>query len=91
VQQQQMTEAAIHTRFTRDLYVALGEPLAVGGDTWLVRIQHKPFIAWLWSACVLMALGGALAASDRRYRVDARALADTRPAATGKRQVAPAA
>ena len=90
VQQQQMTEAAIHTRFTRDLYVSLGDPLPATEDTWLVRIQHKPFIAWLWGGCFLMALGGMLAASDRRYRVAARA-AESRPAAAGKRQVAPAA
>ena len=69
VQQQQMTEAAIHTRPTRDLYVSLGDPLPGTADTWLVRIQHKPFISWLWLGCLLMALGGALAASDRRYRV----------------------
>jgi cytochrome c-type biogenesis protein CcmF len=84
VQQQQMTEAAIHTRFTRDLYVALGDPL--DGDVWLVRILHKPFIAWLWLGCVLMACGGGLAASDRRYRVSARASSEALPgAAAGKR------
>ncbi|MGQ0525502.1 MAG: heme lyase CcmF/NrfE family subunit [Betaproteobacteria bacterium] len=90
VQQQQMTEAAIHTRLTRDLYVSLGDPIPGTADTWLVRIQHKPFIAWLWISSVLMALGGALAASDRRYRVAARA-GEAHPAATGKPQVAPAA
>ena len=75
VQQQQMTEAAIHTRPTRDLYVSLGDAIAGAQDTWLVRIQHKPFIAWLWGGCLLMAIGGALAASDRRYRVGVRTLA----------------
>jgi len=73
VQQQQMTEASIHTRPTRDLYVSLGDPLPGTVDTWLVHLQWKPFIAWLWTGCLLMALGGALAASDRRYRVGARA------------------
>jgi cytochrome c-type biogenesis protein CcmF len=90
VQQQQMTEAAIHTRLTRDLYVSLGDPIPGTADTWLVRIQHKPFIAWLWISSLMMALGGALAASDRRYRVAARAV-ETHPPATGKPQVAPAA
>ena len=90
VQQQQMTEAAIHTRLTRDLYVSLGDPIPGTADTWLVRIQHKPFITWLWISCVIMALGGALAASDRRYRVAARA-GEAHPPATGKPQVAPAA
>jgi cytochrome c-type biogenesis protein CcmF len=61
-----MTEAAIDSGFTRDLYVSLGEP--VGGRAWTVRIYHKPFISWIWGGCVVMALGGLLAASDRRYR-----------------------
>ena len=89
VQQQQMTEAAIHTRLTRDLYVSLGDPIPGTSDTWLVRIQHKPFIAWLWISSLMMALGGALAASDRRYRVTARA-GEARPAAA-KPQIASAA
>ena len=67
VQEQVMTEAAIEPGFTGDLYVSLGDPL--GADTWLVKVQHKPFIDWIWFGCLIMALGGGLAASDRRYRV----------------------
>jgi cytochrome c-type biogenesis protein CcmF len=37
-----------------------------------VRVQYKPFVIWIWGGCVFMALGGLLAASDRRYRVAAR-------------------
>jgi cytochrome c-type biogenesis protein CcmF len=70
VQQQPMTEAAIDPGFTRDLYVSLGDNL--GANTWLVRVQHKPFVDWIWGGCVVMALGGLLAATDRRYRVTAR-------------------
>ena len=66
VQQNPMTEAAIDTGFTRDLYVSLGEPVA--GNAWIVRVYYKPFVDWIWGGCVLMALGGTLAASDRRYR-----------------------
>jgi cytochrome c-type biogenesis protein CcmF len=66
VQQNPMTEAAIDTGFTRDLYVSLGEP--VGNTAWIVRVYYKPFVDWIWGGCVLMALGGLLAASDRRYR-----------------------
>ena len=66
VQQMPMTEAAIDTGFTRDLYVSLAEPVQSGG--WLLRVQHKPFIDWIWGGCLIMALGGLLAASDRRYR-----------------------
>jgi cytochrome c-type biogenesis protein CcmF len=66
VQQSVMTEAAIDTGLTRDLYVSLGDPL--DGGAWLVRAQYKPFIDWIWGGCLIMALGGLLAASDRRYR-----------------------
>ena len=79
VQQNPMTEAAIDTGFTRDLYVSLGE--AVEGGAWIVRIYFKPFVDWIWGGCVLMALGGALAASDRRYRArrEAAAPVETTP------------
>ena len=69
VQNMPMTEAAIDPGFTRDLYVSLGD--SVSATAWIVRVQHKPFVDWIWGGCLLMALGGALAASDRRYRVAA--------------------
>ena len=62
-----MTEAAIDTGLTRDLYVSLGEP--VDGGAWIVRVYVKPFVDWIWGGCLLMALGGLLAVTDRRYRV----------------------
>jgi cytochrome c-type biogenesis protein CcmF len=85
VQTNPMTEAAINTGFTRDLYVSLGEP--VEGNAWIVRIYYKPFVDWIWGGCVLMALGGLLAASDRRYRAARResALAETSPLAAPAR------
>lgn len=61
-----MTEAGIDASATRDLFVALGEPLNEGA--WSVRLQVKPFIRWIWYGCLLMGLGGLLAACDRRYR-----------------------
>jgi cytochrome c-type biogenesis protein CcmF len=67
VQNQTMTEAAIDPGVTRDLYVSLGDSLE--GGYWLVKVQHKPFVDWIWIGCLIMALGGLLAASDRRYRV----------------------
>ena len=70
---QTMTEAAIDSGFTRDLYVSLGEPVENATDgAWGVRIYVKPFIDWIWAGCILMALGGAFAISDKRYRVGAR-------------------
>jgi cytochrome c-type biogenesis protein CcmF len=71
VQQMPMTEAAIDPGLTSDLYVSLGD--SIGNGYWLVKVQHKPFIDWIWGGCVVMALGGLLAASDRRYRVSAPA------------------
>ena len=67
VQNQTMTEAAISPGFARDLYVSLGEPLDDGA--WSVRLYHKPFVDWIWGGCLIMALGGILAVSDRRYRL----------------------
>ncbi len=66
VQQNPMTEAAIRSRPMGDIYVALGQP--TGSGAWVVRLYYKPFVTWIWGGCVLMALGGVLAASDRRYR-----------------------
>jgi len=70
--QMPMTETAIDSGFTRDLYVSLGEPLDAQGSAWSVRVYYKPFIVWIWGGCLLMALGGGLAASDKRYRLKAR-------------------
>jgi cytochrome c-type biogenesis protein CcmF len=66
VQRNPMTEAAIDTGLTRDLSVSLGN--AVEGRAWTVRAYYKPFVSWIWGGCLLMALGGLVAASDRRYR-----------------------
>ena len=77
VQQNPMTEAAIDTGLTRDLYVALGD--TEDGQSWIVRVYVKPFIDWIWGGCVLMAIGGVLAVSDRRYRQRAKPLAEESP------------
>ena len=70
VQRMPMTEADIDTGLLGDVYVSLGEPVANGA--WSVRVYHKPFVTWIWGGCVLMALGGLAALSDRRYRLFAR-------------------
>jgi cytochrome c-type biogenesis protein CcmF len=62
-----MTETAIDAGITRDVYVSLGEPLE--SQAWAVRVYYKPFVEWIWGGCLLMALGGLLAISDRRYRL----------------------
>ena len=81
VQGMPMTEAAISTGLFRDLYVSLGEML--DDKTWTVRVYHKPFVDWIWGGAFIMALGGLLALTDRRYRVPVKAvdLTDPEPAA----------
>ena len=67
VSQMPMTEAAIDSGFTRDVYVSMGEPLP-DGEAWIVRIFYKPFVTWIWFGALIMAVGGVMAAADRRYR-----------------------
>ena len=67
---QPMTDAAIRKMVTGDLYVSLGEP--VEGGAWSVRVYHKPFVTWIWAGFLLLAIGGLIALSDRRYRVASR-------------------
>jgi cytochrome c-type biogenesis protein CcmF len=62
-----MTEAGIDPGLTRDLYVSLGEPL--GNGEWSLRLYHKPFVRWLWLGAIIMAIGGGLSVTDRRYRL----------------------
>jgi cytochrome c-type biogenesis protein CcmF len=66
VKNNMMTEADIDQGVFRDLYVALGEPLDDGA--WAVRVHYKPFVRWLWYGGTLMALGGLVTVTDKRYR-----------------------
>jgi cytochrome c-type biogenesis protein CcmF len=68
-QQMPMTEAAIDSGILGDIYVSLGDP--VGDGSWAVRVYDKPFVTWIWFGCILMALGGFIALTDRRYRIRA--------------------
>ncbi|HET9032374.1 MAG TPA: heme lyase CcmF/NrfE family subunit [Dokdonella sp.] len=72
------TESDISPGFTRDLYVALGEPLGDDG-AWSVRVYLKPFIRWIWLGAILMMLGGFVAATDRRFRVISKARTADKP------------
>jgi cytochrome c-type biogenesis protein CcmF len=80
VQKTTMTEAAVDRGVFRDLYAALGDAAGNSATAWTVRVQIKPFVDWIWAGCLLMAFGGALAASDRRYRLAVR---EPRQAAAG--------
>jgi cytochrome c-type biogenesis protein CcmF len=79
VRSQPMTEAGIDGRWSRDLFVALGDDLGAGA--WSVRIQYKPLIRFIWLGCLVMAAGGLLAATDRRYRFARARQPDAGPAA----------
>lgn len=69
VQGMPTTEAAIDNGFLRDIYVVIGDPQAGGG--WAVRTYIKPFANWIWAGAIIMALGGAISLTDRRYRIGA--------------------
>ena len=73
-----MTETAIDSGLFRDLYVSLGE--RVGSGAWSVRVYYKPFVGWIWGGALLMAIGGGLALSDRRYALAARKEREAREA-----------
>ena len=77
VQNMPTTEAAIDYGFLRDLYVVIGDEQPAGG--WAIRTYIKPFANWIWGGALLMALGGLISLTDRRYRV-----------AAGAKKVAPA-
>ncbi|MGR3462304.1 MAG: heme lyase CcmF/NrfE family subunit [Roseovarius sp.] len=71
VAQMPTTEAALDNGFLRDIYVVIGDPQDNGG--WAVRSYYKPLANWIWGGAILMALGGFLSLSDRRFRVAAGA------------------
>jgi cytochrome c-type biogenesis protein CcmF len=77
VQQTDNSQAAISVNWARDLFVAMGNPL--GNGAWSMRIQYKPLVRYIWLGALVMAIGGFIAARDRRYRIKAAAVtpADT--------------
>ncbi|MFA9230656.1 MAG: heme lyase CcmF/NrfE family subunit [Microgenomates group bacterium] len=65
------TEASIDYGIWRDLYLVIGDAQADGG--YAVRSYIKPFANWLWGGAMIMALGGLLSLTDRRFRIAAGA------------------
>ena len=61
---QVMTEAAIHSLPSRDVYVAVGEVLE--GQTWSVRAQIKPLLSLAWMGALLCVFGGLFAIRRER-------------------------
>jgi cytochrome c-type biogenesis protein CcmF len=80
VQRSPMTEAGIEVDWNRDLFVAMGEDLGAG--SWSMRLQYKPMVRFIWLGALVMAIGGLIAVSDRRYR-SRRATEDDRVRAAG--------
>jgi len=77
------THTAIHTNGFADLYAVIGEPDEKGG--WLVRLYHNPLVPWIWFGGIVMALGGGVSLTDRRFRVGAPVRRAAAAAAAGAR------
>jgi cytochrome c-type biogenesis protein CcmF len=61
-----MSEAGIEVDWNRDLFVAMGDDL--GDGAWSLRMQYKPMVRFIWFGALVMAIGGLIAITDRRYR-----------------------
>ena len=72
------TEAGIMTLGVSQLYASFGDPQPDGSIG--LRLFYKPLVLLIWLGPILMALGGALSLSDRRYRIGAPARARSAPA-----------
>lgn len=79
VQQTDNSQAAISVNWARDLFVAMGNPLGEGA--WSMRIQYKPLVRYIWLGAIVMAIGGLVAATDRRYRAGVPAISQNPVAA----------
>ena len=50
VQQTDNSQAAISVNWSRDLFVAMGDPL--GDNAWSMRIQYKPLVRYIWLGAI---------------------------------------
>ena len=71
VAQMPTTQAAIQRSVMRDIYLVVGDQQDNGG--YAVRSYIKPFADWMWAGALIMAFGGFLSLTDRRYRIAAGA------------------
>ncbi|MDR9466726.1 heme lyase CcmF/NrfE family subunit [Marinospirillum sp.] len=62
-----MTQVSIDWGPLKDIYVAMGEPVAE--DAYAMRIHYKPFVRWIWWGAFIAGLAAILAVTDRRYKV----------------------
>ena len=57
--EQVTTEAAIHSTFTGDLYIAIGEKNTESNTfSWTTRIWFNPFTLWIWIGVLFLGIGG---------------------------------
>ena len=61
------THSAIFINDGNNILVALGQNL--GNGRWSFRLQVRPLVLYIWIAALIMAAGGLLAISDKRYRL----------------------
>lgn len=61
------TEAGIRPGFLFNLYVAYSDTGREGGYT--VRVNHHPLAMWIWLGGFVIAGGGLVSLTDRRFRV----------------------
>ena len=80
VQHTETTEAAIEMHRGSNVFIALGDDLGAG--KWSVRFQIRPLVNFIWLGAFIMAVGGAVAATDRRYR-QAKAVQTSAATASG--------
>jgi len=75
------TEAAIHTTFFADLYVALGNVDSKSGG-YVMRIYHNPLVLWLWLGSLMMVIASIISLTDRRHRIGAPTQSKAKPVPT---------
>ncbi|HVN41145.1 MAG TPA: heme lyase CcmF/NrfE family subunit, partial [Steroidobacteraceae bacterium] len=81
VQKSPMTNAGIQPTWNRDLFIAMGDDLGEGA--WSMRVQYKPMVRFIWLGAIVMALGGLIGITDRRYRAKKPAVAAEAVAGAG--------
>jgi cytochrome c-type biogenesis protein CcmF len=67
VQHMVTTHSAIDLNGGSNILVALGQDLGAG--RWSFRLQVRPLVLYIWIGALIMAAGGLLAITDRRYRL----------------------
>ena len=65
-------QALFDAGLSRDVYLVLGDQQE-STVSWAVRSYLKPLANWIWIGSFVMAFGGLISLTDRRFRVGAAA------------------